>query len=398
MGQSVKTAALIVAAGKGTRAGAYLPKQYAPMGGETVLGRTLQAVLSHPAVNLVQVVIGAGDAQLYDSATAAFAGRLLPPAAGGATRQASVRAGLLALVPHAPDRVLIHDAVRPLVSAATITCILEALSREPAAIAAVPLADTLKRADADGRVAATLDRSGLWRAQTPQGFRFAEILAAHEQAASAGLDLTDDAAVAEWAGLAVTLIPDSAANIKLTTPEDLAMADQHARAVPDVRTGSGFDVHRLVPGDHVWLCGVRIPHTHRLQGHSDADVALHALTDAILGAIGDGDIGQHFPDTDPRWQGAASHVFLADAARRARSLGGLISNVDVTLLCEAPRIAPHRDAMRERIAAVLGIDVRRVGVKATTTEGLGFTGRREGIAALASATVILAPLRSPPRA
>ena len=188
------------------------------------------------------------------------------PVAGGATRQASVLAGLLALAPHAPERVLIHDAVRPFVSAETITRILEALARDPAAIAAVPLADTLKRADADGRVAATLDRSGLWRAQTPQGFRFAEILAAHEQAASAGLDLTDDAAVAEWAGLAVTLVPDSAANIKLTTPEDLAMADERARALPDVRTGSGFDVHRFVPGDHVWLCGVRIPHTHALAG------------------------------------------------------------------------------------------------------------------------------------
>jgi 2-C-methyl-D-erythritol 4-phosphate cytidylyltransferase/2-C-methyl-D-erythritol 2,4-cyclodiphosphate synthase len=388
----VKTAALIVAAGKGTRAAAPLPKQYAALGSETVLGMTLRAILSHPAVNLVQVVIAADDAQLYDAATAAFAGRLLPPVAGGSTRQASVRAGLLALVPHAPERVLVHDGVRPFVSAETITRILEALARAPAAIAAVPLADTLKRADADGRVAATLDRSSLWRAQTPQGFRFAEILAAHEQAASAGLDLTDDAAVAEWAGLAVTLVPDSAANIKLTTPEDLAMADERARALPDVRTGSGFDVHRFAPGDHVWLGGVRIPHTHALQGHSDADVALHALTDAILGAIGDGDIGQHFPDTDARWRGAASHLFLAEAARRARSLGGVISNVDVTLLCEAPRIAAHRDAMRARIAAILGIDASRVGVKATTTEGLGFTGRREGIAALASATVVLGPL------
>jgi 2-C-methyl-D-erythritol 4-phosphate cytidylyltransferase / 2-C-methyl-D-erythritol 2,4-cyclodiphosphate synthase len=392
----VKTAALIVAAGKGTRAGAPRPKQYAVMGGETVLGRTLQAVVRHPAVNLVQVVISAGDGELYDTAAAAFAGRLLPSVAGGATRQASVLAGLLALFPHTPDLVLIHDGVRPFVSAETITRILEALTRAPAAIAAVPLADTLKRADADGRVAATLDRSGLWRAQTPQGFRFAEILAAHEQAASAGLDLTDDAAVAEWAGLAVALVPDSPANIKLTTPEDLAMADERARALPDVRTGSGFDVHRLTLGDHVWLCGVRIPHTHGLQGHSDADVGLHALTDAILGAIGDGDIGQHFPDTDARWRGAASHVFLADAARRARSLGGVISNVDVTLLCEAPRITPHRDAMRERIAGILGIDQARVGVKATTTEGLGFTGRREGIAALASATVILGALPSPP--
>jgi 2-C-methyl-D-erythritol 4-phosphate cytidylyltransferase / 2-C-methyl-D-erythritol 2,4-cyclodiphosphate synthase len=385
----LKTAALIVAAGRGTRAGAPLPKQYAPLGTGTVLARTLSAFVWEPAVDHVQVVIADGDAQLYDKAAAAFVGKLLPAVAGGATRQASVRAGLLAMVPHAPDHVLIHDAVRPFVSAETIRSVLKALETAPAAVAAVPLSDTLKRADEHGRVAATLDRTGLWRAQTPQGFRFADILAAHEAAASAGLDLTDDAAVAEWAGLAVALVADSAANIKLTTPEDLAMADSRARSALDVRTGSGFDVHRLVAGDHVWLCGVRIPHTHGLQGHSDADVGLHALTDALLGAIGDGDIGQHFSDKDPRWKGAASHIFLADAARRVRERGGVVSNADVTLLCEAPKIAPYREAMRARIAAILDIDVGRVGVKATTTEGLGFTGRREGIAALAAATVIL---------
>jgi len=385
----LKTAALIVAAGRGTRAGAPLPKQYAPLGASTVLSRTLQAFVGNPAINAVQVVIAAADAQLYDSATAAFVGKLLPAVAGGATRQASVRAGLLALVPHAPDLVLIHDAVRPFVCAETIRAVVAALDQAPAAVAAVALSDTLKRADDHGRVAATLDRTGLWRAQTPQGFRFADILVAHEAAASAGLDLTDDAAVAEWAGLTVALVADSASNIKLTTPEDLAMADSRARSAPDVRTGSGFDVHRLVAGDHVWLCGVLIPHTHGLQGHSDADVGLHALTDALLGAIGDGDIGQHFSDKDPRWKGAASHIFLADAARRVWALGGLISNVDVTLLCEAPKIAPYRDEMRARIASILDIDVGRVGVKATTTEGLGFTGRREGIAALAAATVTL---------
>jgi 2-C-methyl-D-erythritol 4-phosphate cytidylyltransferase/2-C-methyl-D-erythritol 2,4-cyclodiphosphate synthase len=385
----LKTAALIVAAGRGTRAGAPLPKQYAPLGNATVLGRTLQAYVGNTSIDTVQVVIAAADAQLYESAAAAFVGRLLPAVAGGATRQASVRAGLLALVPHAPDLVLIHDAVRPFIRAETIGAVVAALEQVPAAVAAVPLSDTLKRADEHGRVAATLDRTSLWRAQTPQGFRFADILAAHEAAASAGLDLTDDAAVAEWAGLTVALVADSASNIKLTTPEDLAMADSRARSAPDVRTGSGFDVHRLVAGDHVWLCGVRIPHTHKLQGHSDADVGLHALTDALLGTIGDGDIGQHFSDKDPRWKGAASHIFLADAARRVRARGGLISNVDVTLLCEAPKIAPYRDEMRARIAAILDIDVGRVGVKATTTEGLGFTGRREGIAALAAATVIL---------
>ena len=257
------------------------------------------------------------------------------------------------------------------------------------------LADTLKRTDAQGRVVATLDRSGLWRAQTPQGFRFADILSAHDAAASSGLDLTDDAAVAEWAGIPVVLVADSAANIKLTTSEDLAMADARVRAAPDVRTGTGFDVHRLVPGDHVWLCGVSIPHDHALLGHSDADVGLHAATDALLGAVGEGDIGQHFPDSDPRWKGASSHIFLSEAARLVRARGGVISNVDITLLCEAPKITPYRNRMRERIAEILGIDAGRVGIKATTTEGLGFTGRREGIAALASATVIIEPLPAP---
>ena len=391
----MKTAALIVAAGKGTRAGAPVPKQYARMGADTVLGRTVQAFLAHPGVDLVGVVIAPEDAQLYDGVAAAFAGRLLPPIAGGATRQASVRAGLLALAPVAPDYVLIHDAVRPFVSAATIGGVLEALTRGPAAVAAVPLADTLKRADAQGRVVATLERSGLWRAQTPQGFRFSDILSAHDAAASSGLDLTDDAAVAEWAGIPVVLVADSAANIKLTTSEDLAMADARARAASDVRTGTGFDVHRLVPGDHVWLCGVRIPHDHALLGHSDADVGLHAATDALLGAVGEGDIGQHFPDSDPGWKGASSHIFLSEAARLVRARGGVISNVDITLLCEAPKIAPYRNRMRERIAEILGIDAGRVGVKATTTEGLGFTGRREGIAALASATVIVEALPAP---
>ena len=389
MSPALKTAALIVAAGRGTRSGAPLPKQYAAMGGGTVLGRTLNTFLACPAVDVVQVVIAPADAQLYASATAAFMGRLLPAVAGAATRQGSVRAGLAALVPHAPDVVLIHDAVRPFVAAKTINGVLQALRTTSAAVAAVPMADTLKQANEHGQVAATLDRTGLWRAQTPQGFRFADILAAHQAAASAGLELTDDAAVAEWAGLAVALVPDSAANIKLTTPEDLAMADSRAPLVPDVRTGSGFDVHRLIAGDHVWLCGVRIPHTHALLGHSDADVGLHALTDALLGAIGDGDIGQHFSDKDPRWKGAASHIFLADAARRVRARGGAICNADVTLLCEAPRIAKYRDEMRARIAQILEIEVSRIGVKATTTEGLGFTGRREGIAALAAATVIL---------
>lgn len=384
------TAALIVAAGRGTRAAAALPKQYAVVGGVPVLARAMVAFVEHPQVDVVQVVIAAGDRERYEKVARHLGSRkLLAPADGGTTRQASVLRGLEALAPHRPQSVLIHDAARPFVSGRLIGRVLAALAHAPGAIAALPLADTVKRAGPGNRIAATLDRAGLWRAQTPQGFRFADILAAHRAAAAAGLgDLTDDAAVAERAGLPVALVPGEVANLKITTAEDLAMAER-ALAGPDVRTGQGFDVHRLVAGDHVWLGGVRIPHSHALAGHSDADVALHALADALLGAIGEGDIGVHFPDSDPRWKGAPSHIFVAEAARRVAARGGRIANVDLTLLCEAPRIGPHREAMRARIAEILGIEAARVGVKATTTEGLGFTGRREGIAAMAVASVIL---------
>jgi 2-C-methyl-D-erythritol 4-phosphate cytidylyltransferase / 2-C-methyl-D-erythritol 2,4-cyclodiphosphate synthase len=385
----LKTAALIVAGGRGIRTGSVVPKQYARIGGEMVLARALRAFLAHPGIDVVQVVIGEGDADRYGAAVEGLDRmQLLPPIYGGPTRQASVHNGLEALKAHAPDRVLIHDAVRPFVTADVIARVLEALADAPGAIAAMPAADTLKQAGADRRIAATLDRSLVWRAQTPQGFRFAEILAAHAAAQAAGIAMTDDAAVAEWAGLPVTLVMGAEKNRKLTTAEDLAMADD-ARIAPDVRTGQGFDVHRFAPGDHVWLCGVKLAHTHALQGHSDADVALHALTDALLGAIGAGDIGQHFPDTDARWKGAASHLFLEEALRLVRAQGGSIGNVDVTILCEAPKIAPHRPAMCRRIAEILELEEARVSVKATTTEGLGFTGRREGIAALATATVVL---------
>jgi 2-C-methyl-D-erythritol 4-phosphate cytidylyltransferase / 2-C-methyl-D-erythritol 2,4-cyclodiphosphate synthase len=384
----VKTAALIVAAGRGTRAGGATPKQYALDGGAPILARTLQIFFDFPAIDLVTVVIDPEHRALYEGAIGARHPKLMPPVAGGDTRQRSVLNGLRALAPCAPDRVLIHDAVRPFVTRDVIERVLDALKHTPGVIAALPLADTLKRADDAGRIVETVRRAPLWRAQTPQGFRFVDILAAHEAAAAAGKsDLTDDAAVAEWAGLAVTLVEGSEMNRKLTTAEDMAML--RGPEVPDVRTGQGFDVHRFAPGDHVWLCGVKIPHAQALEGHSDADVGLHALTDALLGAIGEGDIGEHFPDTDARWKGAASYLFLAEAARRVRARGGSIANADVTLLCEAPRIAPHRDAMRRRIGEILGIDPGRVSVKATSTEGLGFTGRGEGIAALATATVIL---------
>jgi 2-C-methyl-D-erythritol 4-phosphate cytidylyltransferase/2-C-methyl-D-erythritol 2,4-cyclodiphosphate synthase len=391
----VRIAVVIAAAGRGTRAAApvAVPKQYALLGGEPMLSATLRAMGRHAAIAQLQVVIHPGDAGLYQPLAQSLAEpRLLPAVAGGASRQASVHAGLEALALRPPEAVLIHDAARPFVDPGLLDRVIVALERHAAVIPGLEVTDTLKRADPGGRITGTVERQGLWRAQTPQAFHFAPILAAHRAAAAAGRsDFTDDAALAEWHGLVVHLVAGSEQNRKMTTPEDLALA-AHALAnqpAADVRTGSGFDVHRFAPGDHVWLGGVRVPHTHRLDGHSDADVALHALTDALLGAIGDGDIGEHFPPSDLRWKGAASRLFLADAARRVTARGGRISNVDVTILCEAPRIGPHREAMRAAIAAILGLDVSRVGVKATTAEGLGFTGRREGIAAMATATVVM---------
>lgn len=389
-----RIAALIVAAGRGTRAAgaAGVPKQYAALAGSTVLAHTVRAFAAHPGIDRIQVVIHPDDRDLYAAAIAdCDTAKLAPPVPGGATRQDSGRLGLEALGRDGCSAVLIHDAARPFIGADVITRVIDALQSAPCVLAAEPVADTLKRGDADGNVAGTVDRNGLWRAQTPQAFDFATILDLHRKAAEAGRhDFTDDAALAEWAGLAVKLVSGSSRNTKITTAEDLAMADKlMGSATMEPRTGTGFDVHRFEAGDAVWLCGVKIPHTHKLEGHSDADVGLHALTDALLGAIGDGDIGQHFPPSDMKWKGAASHLFLEDAARRVRDKGGKICNVDVTLLCEAPRVGPHRDAMRAAVAKMCGIDVGRVGVKATTTEGLGFTGRREGIAAMASAMVLL---------
>ncbi len=387
------TVAVIVAAGRGARVRGTgsLPKQYLALAGAPVLAHSLRALAAHPKIDAVQVVIHADDRGHYEAAARPYAACLLDPVVGGATRQDSVRLGLEALCARAPERVLIHDAARPFLTADLVTRLLEALDATPAAIAAEPVADTLKRAAPDGTIADTIDRSNLWRAQTPQAFRFEPILAAHRRAADAAqMQFTDDAGLAEWAGLAVKLVPSSSANMKLTTAEDVALAERLlSPPLFEPRTGSGFDVHAFAPGDHVWLCGIKVAHTHRLEGHSDADVALHALTDAILGAIGDGDIGQHFPPSDAAWRGAPSRLFLEDAAQRVRALGGRIANVDVTILCEAPKIGPHRAEMRQAIAAILAIEVGRVGVKATTTEGLGFVGRREGIAALASATLLL---------
>lgn len=382
---------VIVAAGRGSRAGpaGLGPKQYVDLAGRTVLARSAEAFARHTGIGPIQVVIHADDTELYRAALGPLAQRALAPVIGGRTRQESVRAGLEALAPYAPSVVLIHDAARPFVDDGVIGRVIAALASADGAIAALALSDTLKRVGPEGRISGTLDRNGLWRAQTPQGFRYTAILDAHRKAASHPVELTDDAAVAELAGLSVTVVEGSPKNIKITTPEDIAMAQAELTGAMEIRTGQGFDVHRFTDGDHVWLGGVRIPHTAKLEGHSDADVALHALTDAILGAIADGDIGQHFPPSDPQWKGASSDRFLADAARRAREKGARIVNVDVTILAEAPRIGPHRAAMQARIAEILELGPGRVGIKATTTEGLGFTGRREGIAAMAQATLEL---------
>jgi 2-C-methyl-D-erythritol 4-phosphate cytidylyltransferase/2-C-methyl-D-erythritol 2,4-cyclodiphosphate synthase len=383
----MRIACLIVAAGKGVRAGGDLPKQYRSLAGEPILRRTLTAFAHHPRIDAVAVVIADGAADLFAKA-AEGAPNLLPPITGGSERQVSVRLGLEALEQEGFDLVLIHDGARPLVSAATIDKVIDALGEGEAAIAALPLHDTLKRDRGDGMATETVPRQGLWRAQTPQGFHMKSILDLHRRYADRQ-DMTDDASLCEEAGLGVRLVEDDARNIKITRPEDFALAETFLASTMETRTGSGFDVHAFESGDAVTLCGVTIPHTAKLKGHSDADVGMHALTDAIYGALGEGDIGQHFPPSEAKWKGAASEVFLRHAAQRTRDRGGRIVHCDVTLICEAPKVGPHRAAMQARLAEILGIDQTRVSVKATTTEKLGFTGRSEGIAAQAIATLAL---------
>jgi 2-C-methyl-D-erythritol 4-phosphate cytidylyltransferase/2-C-methyl-D-erythritol 2,4-cyclodiphosphate synthase len=384
--------ALIVAAGRGERFGSAVPKQYVALAGRPLLRYACEAFRRHPSVDAVAVVYQTEHQALYEQAVAGL--DLLPPIAGGATRQGSVLNGLEGVAALAPARVLIHDAARPFVDVATIDRTLAALEVAAGAIAAVPVTDTIKRAATGGAqppaIASTVERRLLWRAQTPQSFRYGAILAAHRQAE--GGDFTDDAAVAEAAGLTVSLVMGAEDNFKVTTASDLARAEAllAARAGGwEFRSASGFDVHRFAPGDGVTICGIRVPHEAALEGHSDADVGLHALTDALLGAIAAGDIGQHFPPGDPQWRGAESSRFLAHAAQLVAERGGSVVHVDLTLICERPRIGPHRAAMAERVAGILGLAPERVSIKATTTEGLGFTGRREGIAAQATATVRL---------
>lgn len=386
------TIAVIVAAGRGSRAGAGGPKQYRDLAGRPVIARTVEAFLSHPEIDAVRVIIHRDDRSAYDAALDGVAPnrKLLEPVTGGAERQDSVRLGLESIASLKPIRVLIHDAARPFIDHGAISKVIAALDNHPGAIAALPVHDTIKR-EGDGKViAGTVPREALWRAQTPQGFHFDKILAAHREAE--GKTLTDDAAVAEAAGLAVALVPGSPDNMKLTQAEDFGMAETllgRKEKRMEYRTGHGFDVHAFEEGTAVILCGVEIPHSMKLQGHSDADVGMHALTDAILGAIGEGDIGDHFPPSDARWKGAPSHVFLEKARDLVAGRKGRITHCDVTLICEAPKIGPHRARMRAALALILDIDESRISVKATTTEELGFTGRREGIAAMATATVAL---------
>ncbi len=380
--------ALIVAAGRGSRFGGPLPKQYALLGGQPILRRTLTAFQATPDIGSQRVVIAAGDEAQYEAASAGLG--LPSPILGGASRQQSVLNGLEALAGDAPDLVAIHDGARPFVRPVDISACLAAASMPgiDGAVLGVPLADTLKRVGAGDRISETVPRTHLWRAQTPQVFRFASLLAAHRAAAALGASeataLTDDAAVAERAGLKLVMVPGREDNSKITTTEDLLRA-----SAVETRTALGFDVHGFGPGNTVMLGGVAIPHVKALAGHSDADVALHALTDALLGTIGAGDIGLHFPPSDPQWRGASSDRFLRHAVDLVTARGGRIVHLDLTLICEAPRIGPHREVMVGNIARIAGIDTHRVSVKATTTEGLGFTGRREGIAAQAIATVEL---------
>jgi len=388
------TIAIIVAAGRGVRAGSGGPKQYRPLAGETVLARSARAFLDHPAVDAVRVIIHADDHDLYAEAMGALRRhrKLLPPATGGKERQDSVRLGLQSLEPEHPSIVLIHDAARPFIDAGTISRVIDAAQRTGGAIAALPVFDTLKKSDGahEPLISNTIARQDLWRAQTPQGFRFEAILAAHR--AAAGDALTDDAAVAERAGLKVSLVPGSPDNMKITQAEDFGMAEillGRKAMAHEFRSGHGFDVHQFEDGNAVILCGVEVPHGKKLKGHSDADAGMHALTDAILGAVGAGDIGDHFPPSDMKWRGAPSRIFLEKARDLVAEKGGAIAHCDVTLICEAPKIGPHRAAMRAALAEILRISIDRVSVKATTTEQLGFAGRREGIAALATATVKL---------
>jgi 2-C-methyl-D-erythritol 4-phosphate cytidylyltransferase/2-C-methyl-D-erythritol 2,4-cyclodiphosphate synthase len=384
-----RIAALIVAAGKGERFGNALPKQYLPLMGRPVLRWSIDVFQQHPEISDICVVIHEDHKELYKRAAQGL--ELAPPVVGGSSRQLSVLKGLEALIPLKPDYVLIHDAARPGITPELISTICRALSEAPAIIPGVAVTDTIKRVV--GETLKTENRDGLYAVQTPQAFKFSLILDLHKKYTDQ--TVTDDAALCEIEGQKVTIVPGNKGNFKITHADDLALMEQAIAArCGDVRTGTGYDVHRLVdvPAGNarkLMLCGVDVPHDRVLEGHSDADVALHALTDALLGCVCDGDIGMHFSPKDSRWKGADSATFLRHAGSLIQARGGIIAHVDVTIICEAPKIGPHRERMRERIAEILALPVTRISVKATTTEGLGFTGRKEGIAAEAVATVRL---------
>ncbi|WP_348641783.1 bifunctional 2-C-methyl-D-erythritol 4-phosphate cytidylyltransferase/2-C-methyl-D-erythritol 2,4-cyclodiphosphate synthase [Aestuariivirga litoralis] len=365
-----------------------MPKQYQLIGGKPVLRLTLEAFATHPLITKTITVIGEGHDDLFSRASQGLSAAVR----GGSSRQESCRLGIEACVGDAPDLILIHDAARPFVSHTLISAVIAKLGTAEAVIPALPVADTIKEVK-DGVIGRTLDRSALYHVQTPQGFHYAKIRAAHERAAKAGENqLTDDAAVAEAAGMKVHIVPGDPRNRKLTTAEDIAAANReldNSMDKPDIRVGSGMDFHVFEVGNAVWLCGVEVPHSHKLKGHSDADVALHALTDALLGTIGEGDIGTHFPPSDPQWKNAKSAIFVAKARALLEAKGGVIANVDITILAEAPKISPHIPAMKAALVQMLGISADRIAIKATTTEKMGAIGRKEGMAAMATATVRL---------
>lgn len=374
-------AAVIVAAGRGTRAGPGLPKQWRMLAGRTVVARTLAAFREHSEIERVVLVLHTDDMGL---ATGYAAHGDVIVVAGGADRGGSVLAGLNALRDFAIENVLIHDVARPLVSGSLISRVLDALEYASGAAPGLAITDALWVGGND-RVAGMQDRKGLFRAQTPQAFNYTDILAAHH---SHNGGANDDVEVARDAGIDVTIIAGEERNLKLTTAEDFARAEHILRGDMDIRVGNGFDVHRFGVGDRVTLCGVQVPHSHGLLGHSDADVGMHALTDAIYGALAMGDIGRHFPPSDPQWKGAASHIFLDHAATLMADRGFALSNADVTLVCELPKIGPHAVEMAQALSEILGVEPGRISVKATTSERLGFTGRKEGIAALATVALV----------
>ena len=385
-------AAVIVAGGNGLRVGGEIPKQYQLIGGKPVIWWTLKAFLDHPAISHVQCVIGAGHEDMFKAATKDLA---VPHfTLGGTTRQESCRLGIEACASSQSSKVLVHDAARPFISADLISQVIVALEHADAVIPGLPVADTMKFAPG-GIITKTVDRSAMWFVQTPQGFSFSKILDAHRNAAREEQNgLTDDAAVAEFSGIEVRIVAGEQRNKKLTTKADVevANADLNVKLFaerPDVRVGQGIDFHVFEKGKFVTLCGVEIPHSHKLKGHSDADVAMHALTDAILGAIGEGDIGTHFPPEDAQWKNAASSIFLKKAMNLLIARSGVLSNVDITILAEAPKVSPHIAAMKAVLAPILQLSVDRLAIKATTTEKMGSIGRKEGMAAFATATVRL---------